>query len=172
MKRTLKHIGRSLALSFALGHPLAAHADAIELSQAQMRQLVVSQQVLGADQVVGAVSRNYGGAVMDIRGFYTDGAMTYRLLVQRQDGAVLEVLVNGVNGQAVSHDTPLGQGVSAVARNLNSQAARTQTRPANTQRSAAGNANRSEDRGQTRATERSNSNDNSNRGGKGHGRNK
>ena len=129
--------------------PHAVSAQATELTQTQLRQLVVDQQIISAEDVVTDVAQNFGGVVKDIRGFFLEGRMTYRLLMQRADGQIVEILVNGVDGEQVSHGTPMGQIVSAVARATNGSA------NANSNRSNAGNSNRS------------NANNNSSRGGNG-----
>lgn len=108
---------RPILCALVLGlAPMVTTAQPIELSQSQMRQLVRDQKVLSAEIVVGDLSHSMGGTVMDIRGFSVEGVMTYRLLMQQRDGTVLEVLVDGTDGQPVGHDTPHGQIVSAVAR--------------------------------------------------------
>ncbi len=99
--------------------PQGAAADMRELSQEQMRQLATQQQVLGAEAIIADAAETFGGDVIDIRGFLSEGWMTYRLLLKRDDGSVIELLVNGVNGQRVSHDSEMGQSVSAVARSNN-----------------------------------------------------
>ncbi len=99
--------------------PHSAAADMRELSQEQMRQLVVQQQVLGAEAIMTNAAAMFGGDVMDIRGFLSEGRMTYRLLLKRDDGSVIEVLFNGVNGQRVSDNSEMGRSVSASARSNN-----------------------------------------------------
>ena len=102
--------------------PQSASSQAVELTQSQLRQLVVEQQVVSAEDVVTDVAQNFGGIVKDIRGFFLEGSMTYRLLLQRADGQVVEILVNGIDGERISHNTPMGQIVSAVARATNGSA--------------------------------------------------
>ncbi|WP_108813589.1 hypothetical protein [Loktanella sp. Alg231-35] len=99
--------------------PKVAMADMLELSQEQMRQLVAQQQVLGTEAILTDASATFGGDVMDIRGFLSEGRMTYRLLLKRGDGSVVELLYNGVNGQRVSHNSEMGQSVSKVAQSSN-----------------------------------------------------
>lgn len=106
-----------VAACFFMGlAPSIASAQPMELSQTQLRQLVTDQQILGAEAIVEAVALSTPSAVMDIRGFLDDGRMTYRVLLQRNDGAVVEIMVDGQNGQRVSHQSDLGQAVSAAAR--------------------------------------------------------
>jgi uncharacterized membrane protein YkoI len=111
---------RAALLASMLGLlPHAAAADMRELSQEQMRQLVVQQQVLGAEAIITDAAATFDGDVMDIRGFLSEGRMTYRLLLKRDDGSVIELLFDGVNGQQVSHNSEMGRSVSAVARSNN-----------------------------------------------------
>lgn len=98
---------------------IGGFADTIELTQDQLRGLVSQQQVLSAETIVVDAVSAHGGVVMDIRGFLFEGQMTYRVLLQRDDGSVIELLVNGVNGRRVSHDSALGQLVSTAARSTN-----------------------------------------------------
>ena len=82
-----------------------------------MRDLVTQEQVLSAESIVLVTSQTIGGTVMEIRGFQSEGQMTYRLLIQQPNGQIDEVLVNGTNGRHVSPSSQMGQIVSAVARN-------------------------------------------------------
>lgn len=107
----------ALTTSVVLGFlPLNATAQTLELSQSQLRQLVSDQQVIGAEQLMGNVAKSLKGEVMDIRGFAVNGQMTYRLVMQRNDGALVEVLVDGQDGQLVSHQSTMGQAVAKAAR--------------------------------------------------------
>ncbi len=99
--------------------PLSAAAEIAELSQGQLRQLVQQQQVLGSEAISASATSDFGGVVVDIRGFLSDGRMTYRVLLQRDDGAVIELLFNGTDGQRVSHNSQIGQDVSSQARASN-----------------------------------------------------
>ena len=110
-----KHLNTALFCSAVGLAPVCASADILELSQDQMRTLVSQKQVLSAETIITDAVSNFGGSVMDIRGFLSEGRMTYRLLMQRDDGAVIELLVNGVNGRRISHNSDMGQVVSEVA---------------------------------------------------------
>jgi hypothetical protein len=99
--------------------PLSATAEILELSQSQMRQLVSQQQILGAETIATAVVSDFGGVVLEMRGFLSEGKMTYRILLQREDGAVVELLYNGPNGRRISSNSPMGQVVSSEARSNN-----------------------------------------------------
>lgn len=143
--------------------PQAVGAQAIELNQTQLRQLVVQQQVLSSEQVVGDVAANFGGAVQDIRAFFYEGRMAYRILLKRADGQIVEVLVNGQNGEQISPDTPLGQIVSAVARSTNGRSIENSNR-------GQGNNNRGGNgRGNSGGNGRGNSDGGGNGNGKGNG---
>lgn len=144
-----------IALTFGL-LPIQSFAETLELSQAQLRQLVVESQILDAETVVTDVAQNFGGVVLDIRGFLAEGQMTYRLLMQRDDGSVIEVLVNGVSGQRVSHRTPMGQIVSAAAREMNGNS-----------NSNRGNRGNNGVRGNNRGNDNGNGRGNSGRGNRG-----
>ncbi|MEL6641859.1 MAG: hypothetical protein AAFP98_11195 [Pseudomonadota bacterium] len=100
--------------------PSILGAQAIELSQSQLRQLVAQHEILAAEAVVGSVTETFGGDVVDIRGFFNDGRMTYRVLMQRNDGAVIELLMNGQNGLQVSQQSIHGKAIAAAARNISS----------------------------------------------------
>ncbi len=93
-----------------------ASAQPLELSQAQLRQLVAQQQIVGAEAIVANTAGAVDGNVMDIRGFLKDGRMTYRVLLQGHDGAVVEIMMDGQSGQRLSHQSDLGQAISAAAR--------------------------------------------------------
>jgi len=170
--------------------PLTGSAEVVELSQNQLRALVTQNQVHSAETIAtGSVAR-FGGAVMDIRGFLSDGKMTYRLLLQRNDGSVIEVMIDGQSGQQVTHASAMGQVVSTTARtktqarasdmakgnashrgsasNTRSDTARTnnsnRSSSSNRNENAQSNSNRS-NRGNSNAnSNRGNSNANSNRG--------
>lgn len=112
---------RALVFGFLVSLPAApALAEVIELTQGQMRSLVQQQQVLGAEQIVGAAVATYGGTPLDIRGFLSEGRMTYRLLLQRADGSVIEVLLNGQTAQPVAHSSDMGRAVSETANGRSS----------------------------------------------------
>lgn len=179
--------------------PLTGSAEVVELSQNQLRALVTQNQVHSAETIAtGSVAR-FGGAVMDIRGFLSDGKMTYRLLLQRNDGSVIEVMIDGQSGQQVTHASAMGQVVSTTARtktqtsasdmakgnasyggsasNTRSDTARTnnnnnRSSSSNRNENAQSNSNRS-NRGNSNAnSNRNNGNgnaDKSNRGGNGNG---
>lgn len=178
--------------------PLTGSAEVVELSQNQLRALVTQNQVHSAETIAtGSVAR-FGGAVMDIRGFLSDGKMTYRLLLQRNDGSVIEVMIDGQSGQQVTHASAMGQVVSTTARtktqtrasdmtkgnasygssasNSRSDTARTRNNSnrssSNRNENAQSNSNRS-NRGNSNAnSNRNNGNGNagnSNRGGNGNG---
>lgn len=108
----------TLCCAVSLG-PTTLSAEAIELSQSQLRSLVSQQEILTAEAIIGTVSQISDGSVMDIRGFFDNGHMTYRVLVQRSDGAVLEVLMNGQDGQQISHGSAQGKAVAAAVRSPN-----------------------------------------------------
>lgn len=93
----------------------SSSADVIELSQSQLRHLVSEEQIQGAEVVVNAAVRTFGGTPIDIRGFLSDGRMTYRLLMQHSDGGVIEVLMNGQTAQCVSHTSVIGSAVASQA---------------------------------------------------------
>lgn len=169
---------KSIAFVFAMIFlPQAAPAQAVELTQAQLRQLVVEQQVISSESVVANVAQNFGGVVKDIRGFFLDGQMTYRLLLQRDDGQVVEILVNGVDGRQVSHQTPMGQIVSSVARATNGSSNSASNGNAVSNANRANNADRgNSSRGNSSSNRNDRGNGNSgssrgNSGGKGNGRN-
>ena len=50
-----------------------------------MRQLVQQQQVLGTEAISAEAAAQFSGDVIDIRGFLSEGRMTYRLLKTEQD---------------------------------------------------------------------------------------
>ena len=97
-------------------HGAMADADALELSQDQLRHLVAQDHVLSSETVIMQAASRFDGAVMDIRGFLADGQMTYRLLIKQTDGSVAELLINGVTGEHVAHTSQMGQSISAGAR--------------------------------------------------------
>lgn len=141
--------------------PCTAAAEVLELSQGQIRQLVAQQQVRNAEAIVSDAVLNFGGTVIDIRGFLFEGRMTYRLLLQRDDGSVIELLINGVNGERISHNGQIGQSVSTAARAKNASAGR-----ANNQNSQAPDERgRSDDRGAGRSDNSDRSGDRGNAGG-------
>lgn len=131
-----KHLLGCIAISIALCvSPAGANAEPMELSQSQLRQLVSQKQIIGAEQLVGGVTNTFGGNVIDIRGFFADGRMTYRVLMQRNDGAVVEVLINGQNGRQVSHRSDHGQAIASIARGSRSYQAKINATAANATRS-------------------------------------
>lgn len=194
---SLQSLTRCILASFVLSiSPIGAGAQPIELSQSQLRQLVAQQQIIGAEQLVGGVTNMFSGSVIDIRGFFADGRMTYRVLMQQSDGAVVEVLINGQNGRQVSHRSTHGQAIAAVARAVQtaSQAragnasqnsssinrsgsnsngnAKSNSRSSNDSGSSAGNARSSNSNSNSNSSNRDN--DRSNRGnkeGRGNGNN-
>ena len=91
-------------------------AQPVELTQSQLRQLVAQEQILAADVSAGSAAKSANGIVMDMRGFLHDGRMTYRVLLQRSDGAIVEVMMNGQSGQQISHSSERGRVVSEAAR--------------------------------------------------------
>jgi len=95
--------------------PVSSAAEVVELSQAQLRHFVAEDVVLSAGHVAALVMQDIDGMVMDIRGFHVDGQMTYRLVMQRHDGKVIEVLVNGVDGAIIGNTTQLGQRVTGAS---------------------------------------------------------
>lgn len=100
--------------------PFSVAADVLELSQGQIRELVAQRQVLSAETMVLDMLSDFGGNVIDIRAFLSEGDMTYRLLLQRDDGSVIELLIDGVTGDRLSNNSQMGQTVSTAARSLNS----------------------------------------------------
>ena len=102
-------------LVFGIG-ATAVSAQTSELSQSQMRQLVADRQIIGAEQLVDGMIRQFDGSVIDIRGFHSHGGMIYRVLMQRADGAVVEVMIDGMTGQQVSHLSDPGQAIATAAR--------------------------------------------------------
>ena len=99
----------SLAFGFLVSLlPTSSSAEVIELSHSQLRQLVQDRQIHGAEAIVEAAVKTFGGTPLDVRGFLSEGRMTYRLLLQRADGSVIEVLFNGQTAQRVSHESAMG----------------------------------------------------------------
>ena len=96
--------------------PLGLPAQILELSQGQLRQLVDAQQVLGAKTIADAATLGFGGAVIEVRGFLSEGRVTYRLLLQLIDGSVIELLFDGSSGERVSHRSQMGLIVSSEAK--------------------------------------------------------
>lgn len=155
--------------------PMPVLADMIELSQGQLRQLVQQRQVLGSEAVSASATSEFGGEVVDIRAFLSDGRMTYRLLLQRVDGAVVELLFNGTDGARISHSSQIGQEVSLEARSNNGRS----NVGANDNPGASGNNSRNGNSGgngnagnNSRSSDRGNGGDrgNSSRGGGQNGR--
>ncbi len=147
MRNPLKPLLFASCLAFA---PIGALADIAELSQAQMRQLVAQEQVLSAATIAAEVVSDFGGEVVDIRGFLSDGRMTYRVLLQRDDGWVIELLYNGPDGRRVSHRSAMGKAVSSEASTTSGSANLPESANANAQENAnanAGNNGNASDRG-------------------------
>lgn len=117
--------------------PFAAAAEVLELSQGQMRQLVAQQQVVSAETIATSAVSEFDGVVIDIRGFLSEGRMTYRLLLQREDGSVIMLLYNGTDGRRISHNSPMGQVVTAASQANGGGA----NLPANANANAIANAN-------------------------------
>ena len=145
--------------------PLDATADVLELSQGQMRQLVAQQQVLRAETIATTATSDFGGTVIDIRGFLSEGRMTYRLLVQRDDGSVIELLYNGTDGRRVSHSSETGQIVSSEAKSNNSANANSSNNGKGNGNANAGNNGNSGNRGNS--GDRGNSGNSNGRSGRG-----
>jgi hypothetical protein len=165
---------KSLLFAYAMAlMPLSATADVIELSQGQLRQLVAQQQVLRAETIATTATSGFGGVVIDIRGFLSEGRMTYRLLLQRNDGSVVELLYNGTDGERVSHNSQMGQIVSSEAKSNNASNGNANGRGNANANASRGNNGNSGDRGNRgNSGSRGNSGDrgNSGNGGKGNGR--
>ncbi len=155
MNHSRKKLASAALATVTYLSPMHAASDVLELSQQQMRQLVLEKQVLSAETIATDAAANFGGVVMDIRGFLSEGRMTYRLLLRRNDGSVIEVLFNGVDGERVSHSSQMGQVVSTVARTANRSSDRS---------SAANNGNRGN---AGNNGNRGNANNNGNRGNAG-----
>jgi len=155
--------------------PVSATADVVELSQNQLRALVTQKQVLSAETVVTGTAMRFGGDVMDVRGFLSDGKMTYRLLMQRGDGSIVEVLIDGQNGQQISHNSAMGQTVSTVARVLKRTTTNTSSNSGSENASSNSNRNSSASNNIRSNGNSGNSNrgsGNNNRGGNGNGNGK
>lgn len=105
----------ALVLLFAM-LPLTGAAQVVELPQEKMRQLVAQSQVLNAQSIISYAKAVETGDVIDIRGFSANDRMTYRLLIQRPNGTIVEVLFDGQSGQRIQQSTRLGQIVSTTAQ--------------------------------------------------------
>ncbi|MEL6571200.1 MAG: hypothetical protein AAFQ64_06065 [Pseudomonadota bacterium] len=129
---SLRQFGRIVAASVLVTHfPGNIAAQPIELSQSQLRQLVAQNQILAADVIAGSAAQSTDTTVMDMRGFLDDGRMTYRVLLQRSDGAIVEVLMNGQSGQLISYLSEHGRAVSEAARHTPNMSARTGSQQTN-----------------------------------------
>lgn len=152
---------------------LPANAEPVELSQTQLRQLVSQNQILGAQQIIAQSEHAHFGQVIDVRGFLEDGSMVYRVLLQRNDGTVIEVLVDGPSGRPVSHQSNIGQLVSAAARGVSANNGNSQrpNSPPGLDRAASNDRGNSNGGGNGGGNDRGNSggNDRGNGGGNGRG---
>lgn len=120
----LRYATVCIALS---GVPGALMAQPVELSQSQLRHLVAQEEILAAEVIAATAENAFGGTVVDIRGFTTETCMTYRVLMQHRNGAVVEVLLSGQDGEQLSTDTDRGAAISTAARKSLSNSAVSKT---------------------------------------------
>jgi len=98
--------------------PNSSPAEVLELSQPQLRQLVLDRQIHSAEAIVAVAVDSVEETPLDIRGFLSEGRMTYRLLIQRSNGSVVEILMNGQNGERISQETAMGRAVADTERQV------------------------------------------------------
>lgn len=153
------------AILLAIASP--ASASTFELSQAQMRQLVQEKQINSVETVIQDVSSVLGDHVMDVRAFFSEGRVVYRVLAQH-NGQLVEVLIDGTNNQQVSHNSSLGKIVSELARSQSgsggNRSSSNNSTNSSRQNDSSGNSSSPSNNGDSNsnATSNSNAGDNSN----------
>lgn len=93
-----------------------ALADVRELTRADLRQAIADDQAIASHRLIKGVEDYTGGSVVNVRAFELDGAVTYRILVKQDDGALGAIMLEGDSGRVVMPSTEVGISVSAYAR--------------------------------------------------------
>lgn len=141
-RQTMKTCAHALLLLMFLA-PAGAWADAVELNQSELRAAVADRGAISTRRLIAGVEDFTSGDVVDIRAFEVDGVVTYRIVVQLDNGQVSILMVDATTGRAVSVESDVGRQVASVAAESNGNPQFTNNRNAN----ANGRRNRNGDRG-------------------------
>lgn len=108
-----------LRLSFfitLLAMPALGHANVHELTHGELRDAVISQDVVETVQLIAQIEELTGGEVVEIRAFKFDQIVTFRVIVRQADGYVRPVIVDGRTGDALTPDSHLALKIKALAK--------------------------------------------------------
>lgn len=71
-----------------------------------------------ARKIIAAVENDTGGKVIEISAFTVDGAVTFRILCQQQDGIISAKVVDGITGTELHDQALLGHGIPAFTHRI------------------------------------------------------
>ena len=111
--KPLKHLTAAFGLVLALTS--AAHADPVELNQEQLRHAARTGDIIGLRDVMTIVETAFTGRPIDVRAFSADGVY-YRVLIKKQTGNIVCLLLDAHNGDVVPLRTGIGHEIETLAR--------------------------------------------------------
>ena len=88
----------ALGLLFSL-LPVSSAAEAIELTQSQIRQLVAQERMMSAEAIIHAARGDTDASVLEIRGYEDSGTLSYRVVLQCKNGVVSTHFLDAQTGE-------------------------------------------------------------------------
>ena len=102
-------------LSLSLTGPV--NAETRELTQSELRSAVASGKMISFKGVIKGVAKMTGGQPVDARAFES-GGVYYRVLVKKDTGRIVGIIVDAESGAVVSNKSEVGIQISAIATSV------------------------------------------------------
>jgi hypothetical protein len=162
-------IARVFVVGAMLSVAWPGHAATVrELGSAELRSIVSSGKTISLKRVVASVAHSTQSEPIEARAFDAGGVF-YRIVLKRQDGMLISVIIDAATGEQVKADSAIGKTVTQAATDTStSKAAKGKSATAGENSQGKGNGNSGgQGNGNSGNNGNGNSGNNGNSGGNG-----
>jgi hypothetical protein len=118
-------IARVFVVGAMLSVAWPGHAATVrELGSAELRSIVSSGKTISLKRVVAAVAHSTQSEPIEARAFDAGGVF-YRIVLKRQDGMLISVIIDAATGEQVKADSAIGKTVTQAATDTSARAMET-----------------------------------------------